>query len=379
MSTAAPAISHQPSVQPSAPQDSLPVIDLAELGDSAHHTPAHARLACVARDIGFFYLEGHGIDSAQIERMEAITRQFFALPPEAKQRIAMRNSRHFRGYTGVGGEITRLRPDLREQIDFGEELPPIQQAPETPAWWGLQGPNQWPEELPALQGEILAWLETTRTVAKHLLQAFLVALEQPATALDALVAAPHNNRLKIIHYPGQVQAQSDQGVGAHKDGGLLTLLLQDEVGGLQVQTAHGWLDVPPRKNAFVVNIGEMLELATNGYLRANVHRVVSPRSGASRYSIAYFFSPSLQAREVPLLDLPSQLARQARGPESDPLNPLFSHIGINALKGRVRSHLDVAEVLSRTVRPAQCQGPKRLLRHRVNAGMAAARHSSPCL
>ena len=132
-------------------------------------------------------------------------------------------------------------------------------------------------------------------------------------------------------------------MGAHKDGGLLTLLLTDDVGGLQVHTEQGWIDVPPRRDAFVINIGEMLELATNGYLRANVHRVVSPRPGVDRYSIAYFFSPSLHAQEIPLLALPAELARKARGPESDPLNPLFRHIGTNALKGRLRSHLDVAE------------------------------------
>ena len=342
-----PAVPSQRAAQAASPLDTplhaLPVIDLAELGDSRQHTPAHAHLARIARDIGFFYLEGHGIEASQIAQLETVARQFFALPPAVKQSIAMLHSRHFRGYTGVGGEITRLQPDLREQIDFGEELEPVEPSADTPAWWGLQGPNQWPAELPQLQRDILAWLDTTRSVAQRLLQAFLVALEQPATALDTLVAPPHNNRLKIIHYPGQAQGQSDQGVGAHKDGGLLTLLLQDQVGGLQVQTPQGWLDVPPRKNAFVVNIGEMLELATNGYLRANVHRVVSPRSGVSRYSIAYFFSPSLHAHEVPLLDLPPHLALQARGPESDPLNPLFSHIGTNALKGRVRSHLDVAE------------------------------------
>ena len=337
MSTLASALRPAPAL------DALPVINLEELGDGEQHTPAHSRLARIAREIGFFYLEGHGIAPDQIARLEAAARQFFALPPAAKQQIAMVQTRHFRGYTGVGGEITRLQPDLREQIDFGEELPAVPPGPDTPQWWGLQGPNQWPAAQPELQADILLWLDTTRAVAQRLLKAFLIALEQPASALNQLVAPPHNNRLKIIHYPGQASGQSDQGVGPHKDGGLLTLLLQDQVGGLQVQTAQGWLDVPPRKNAFVINIGEMLELATNGYLRANVHRVRSPGAGISRYSIAYFFSPSLHAHEVPLLQLPPHLASQARGPESDPLNPLFSHIGTNALKGRVRSHLDVAQ------------------------------------
>lgn len=327
---------------PNAPLESLPVINLAELDDPALRDGFHRNLARIARDIGFFYLEGHGIAPEHIARVEAISRQFFRLPVADKQRIAIENTPHFKGYTGVGGEITRLRPDLREQMDFGEELQPVPPGPDTPIWWGLQGPNQFPDALPELRTEILQWLDTCRAVAKRLLQAFLVALEQPADALDALVGAPHNNRLKIIHYPGQPAQASHQGVGPHKDGGLLTLLLQDQVGGLQVQTAQGWMDVPPRKNAFVVNIGEMLELATNGYLRANVHQVLSPAAGVSRFSIAYFYSPSLHAQQIPLLQLPAHLAAQARGPESDPLNPLFRHIGTNALKGRLRSHLGVA-------------------------------------
>ena len=322
----------------------LPTIDLSELNDPSQHQAFHERLARIARDTGFFYLTGHGIDTEQIRHFEQLTRDFFALSPQAKDRIAIRNTPHFRGYTGVGGEITRLRPDLREQLDLGEELPVISTDPDQPTWWKLQGPNQWPDALPELRTAALAWIDTTRQVTQRLLQAFLVALEQPANALDDLIGAPHNHRLKIIRYPGQAQGQSDQGVGAHKDGGLLTLLLQDDVGGLQVLNSDGqWLDVPPVKNAFVVNIGEMLELATNGYLRANVHRVVSPGPGVERYSIAYFFSPSLHAREVPLLALPDHLASLATGPESDPQNPLFRHVGTNALKGRIRSHLDVAE------------------------------------
>jgi isopenicillin N synthase-like dioxygenase len=130
-----------------------------------------------------------------------------------KQRIAIHHSRHFRGYTGVGGEITRLQPDLREQIDFGEELGPWHKPPTRPPGGACKAPTSGLPSCRSCKGDILAWLDTTRDVAKRLLQAFLVALEQPATALNALVAPPHNNRLKIIHYPGQAQGQSDQGVG----------------------------------------------------------------------------------------------------------------------------------------------------------------------
>lgn len=335
----------RPASAPTAPAaaPALPVIDLSALDDAARRTDFLAQLARTARDTGFFYLEGHGITETQLQAIAQASRDFFVLPPEAKQAIAMRQSRHFRGYTAVGGELTRQQPDLREQIDFGEELAAVPPGPEVPVWRGLQGPNQWPPAQPGLRPVVLDWLQATQAVAHRLLQAFVLALGQRADALQPLVQGAPNHRLKLIRYPGQPAGQSDQGVGAHKDGGILTLLLQDAIGGLQVQTPQGWLDVPPRPGAFVVNIGEMLELATNGYLRANVHRVVSPRPGVDRYSIAYFYAASLDAAQVPLLALPAALADLATGPESDPDNPLFRHVGTNALKGRVRSHLDVAQ------------------------------------
>ena len=105
---------------PAADATALPVIDLSELNDPQRHADFHARLARIARDTGFFYLEGHGIDTGLIRRVEQLTRAVFALPASAKERIAIRNTPHFRGYTGVGGELTRLQPDLREQLDLAE-------------------------------------------------------------------------------------------------------------------------------------------------------------------------------------------------------------------------------------------------------------------
>jgi hypothetical protein len=107
--------------------------------------------------------------------------------------------------------------------------------------------------------------------------AFTEALEQPPDALAAIYEGTPNQTMKLIRYPGREAEESDQGVGAHKDSGLLTLLLQDAVGGLQVQGKDGWIDAVPVPGTFVVNIGELLELASNGYLRATVHRVVSPK------------------------------------------------------------------------------------------------------
>ena len=124
--------------------------------------------------------------------------------------------------------------------------------------------------------------------------------------------------------------------------GFVTLLLQEKQAGLQVQADDGgWIDAPPVPGTFVVNIGEILEMASNGYLRANVHRVVSPAAGADRLSVALFLGARHDAT-VPLLTLPPHLAAQARGVTQDPDNPLFREVGRNYLKSRLRSHPDVA-------------------------------------
>lgn len=157
---------------------------------------------------------------------------------------------------------------------------------------------------------------------------------------DSIRGAPYQH-MKLIHYPGQEVGGSSQGVGAHKDPGYLTLVMQDHHSGLEVETADGWISAPPLPGALVVNIGELLELASNGYLKATLHRVVSPPPGVSRLSCAFFMAARLDAT-VPLLTLSPALAAQAQGPESDPTNPLFYQVGENVLKGRLRSHPDVA-------------------------------------
>lgn len=323
--------------------EQLPVIDLQTLRNPSKRAAALRHLAVTAREIGFFYIVGHGIDTQLWQGIQQQTREFFARPDAEKQRLAMVNSPHFRGYTAVNGEITRNRPDRREQLDFAEDLPAIVPGPDVPAWKRLQGPNQWPEGLPQFRPTVQRWLDSTHALALELVRHFLAALQLPEDALHDLTRGDPAHRLKLVHYPGAESSEESQGVGAHKDGGVLSLLLQDNAGGLQVETSAGWIDVTPLENAFVVNIGEILELVTNGYLRANVHRVKVPKAGVDRYSVAYFLQARLDAGAIPLLQLPPELAALARGPESDPDNPLFRHVGENAIKGRLRSHLDVTE------------------------------------
>jgi len=321
---------------------SIPILDLGhfEAAEPAR-SPFLAQLRIAARDVGFFYLAGHGVDPDLLRDLLDRSRQFFALPQSEKLAIEMVNSPHFRGYNRVAWERTRGAPDWREQIDIGPERVALPRTTTLPAWGRLQGPNQWPAALPELRPLVLRWQTAAMAVLARLLRAFASALGQPEDALEPLYADEPHYLVKLIRYPGREATESDQGVGAHKDAGLLTLLLQDDHGGLQVETADGWIDVAPRPGTFVVNIGELLELASDGYLRATLHRVVVPAAGTERISVAFFLGARLDAT-VPLLHLPPALAAQARGPESDPNNPLFRSVGQNYLKGRVRSHPDVA-------------------------------------
>jgi isopenicillin N synthase-like dioxygenase len=326
------------------PDPSFPILDLGQFdaGPQARRRFVEA-LGAAARDIGFLYLIGHGIPEALGRSVFALSRKFFALPEEEKLAIEMVNSSHFRGYTRVGRELTRGQPDRREQLDVGLEAPALTRVPADQPWLRLQGPNQWPSSLPELRPVLLEWQEVLTRVLLKLLGAFALALEQPEGAFDDLVGSTANRLLKIIRYPGSRAGAADQGVGAHKDSGILTAVWQDETGGLEVEVEAeaGFIPARPVPGALVINIGELLELATGGYLKATVHRVVSPSEATDRLSVAFFLGARLDA-QVKVLPLPERLRTLVRGLSADPLNPLFQHVGRNYLKGRLRSHVDVA-------------------------------------
>lgn len=327
-----------------ADKRTIPVLDFSRYeADPASRREFLEGLRRASRDVGFFYLTGHGIAQSLIDDVLGASRRFFALADKDKLEIEMVNSPHFRGYNRVGQELTKGQRDWREQVDIGTEAPALPRNANLPAWTRLQGPNQWPSALPELRPLLLEWQDRLTDLSTRLLKAFAIVLEQDENAFENIYAGTPNHLIKIIRYPGRDSTESEQGVGAHKDSGFLTLLLQERQKGLQVEAADGgWIDAEPRAGTFVVNIGELLEMATDGYLKATVHRVVTPPAGTDRLSVAFFLGAPFDA-EIPLLDLAPHLKAQANGVTRDPQNPLYRNSGQNALKSRLRSHPDVAQ------------------------------------
>ena len=314
----------------------LPVVDLrADTGQLREH------LRSAAHDVGFFYLIGHDVPGDLARRVLDVARRLFELPQADKDAIAMVRSPHFRGYTRLGGELTRGEVDWREQIDIGPERPSIG-GPGKPDYLWLQGPNQWPAALPELRPIIDEWDVALSRVARTLLRHWAAALGSPPDVFDSAFAETPATLIKVVRYPAR--AASTQGVGAHRDSGVLTLLLAEPGSrGLQVRRG-GWIDVAPMDGAFIVNIGELLEYATGGYLRATEHRVHLGAPAPERISVPYFFNPRLDA-QIPVLSLPSELRALAVDsgwtPAADPSDRIFSIYGRNAWKSRVRAHPDV--------------------------------------
>lgn len=322
----------------------IPVLKLAMLdGEPNERKEFISLLTAAAHDVGFFYLSATDVSPSFLATVYAVTRRFFLLTEEEKSSLSMINSPQFRGYNRAGSERTNGRSDWREQFDIGAEREPCQLTNADPVWMGLHGHNQWPESLPELKSTILAYNNILTDISLKILRALSVGLGLPDDAFDRIYGDKPNEHMKLIKYPLVTSAQEVQGVGAHKDSGLLTLILQDENKGLQVEVFENeWIDVLPVKNTFVVNLGELLELATNGYLRATVHRVVPPEGKNERISIAWFLGASLDS-VVPVFDLPQKMTSGDSFIKTDPNNPLLREVGLNYMKGRFRSHPDVAE------------------------------------
>ncbi|MEI9888772.1 MAG: 2-oxoglutarate and iron-dependent oxygenase domain-containing protein [Rhizomicrobium sp.] len=275
----------------------LPIIDVAPLfgRDAAARRGVADAIGRACRDNGFFYATGHGVDAA---RLDALAREFFALPEGEKMRIAMaRGGRAWRGYFPVGGELTSGKPDRKEGLYFGSELP----ASDSRVRDGvpLHGANQFPARPAGLKQAVLDYLETNRRAAHAIMEGIALSLGLEAHYFRDHYTADPTILFRIFHYPPDVAGSAQWGVGEHTDYGLLTLLAQDDCGGLQVKSPTGWTEAPPIAGTLVCNIGDMLDRLTGGLYRSTPHRAKNT-SGRGRLSFPFFFDPGFAAQIVPL-------------------------------------------------------------------------------
>ncbi len=266
----------------------LPVFDVAAL-DRGEQSAA-LRKAC--EGIGFFYVEGHGVANALIEKAAEEMRAFFALPVEQRMAVELKKSPCNRGYEPMQAQTLEpgMPPDLKEGFYAGNDLGP--DHPYVRAGYFNQGPNQWPAGLPAFRGALEAYFGEMQGLATRLMGAMAVSLGLKTDHFAGFCDQPMS-LLRLLHYPPQPANPSpgEKGCGAHTDWGCLTLLWQDANGGLQVQVDGEWIEAPPLPGTFVVNIGDMFARWTNNRYRSTLHRVIN-RSGRERYSMPFFFEGS---------------------------------------------------------------------------------------
>jgi isopenicillin N synthase-like dioxygenase len=275
----------------------IPTISLAGLRSGARDDLARigAEIGQAARGLGFFAVADHGIDPALIDAVFAQSRAFFALPLAEKEKCSVASSTAYRGYVRIGEE--KLDPaiaaDVKECFNAGPDLAP--DHPDVVAGVPFHAANQWPD-LPDFRATLVAFHAGALDLVVHLQRAIALDLGIDERFFDAYFTDAVGI-LRLLHYPphpGEFDG-SVYGAGAHTDYGNLTLLAQDETGGLEVRRRDGtWVGVPPQPGTFVCNIGDCLMRWTNDVYVSNAHRVVN-RSGRERFSIAYFGDPNADA------------------------------------------------------------------------------------
>jgi isopenicillin N synthase-like dioxygenase len=274
---------------------SIPVIDLADTD-----VPEQVGRAC--RDTGFFYVANHGVPQSLIDAQFEYTRRFFAMPVENKRALHMRGSPTNAGYEPIGGQVLdsqdaaaeKAPPDLKESFYLGLEL-----SDEHP--WARKklrsfGHNQWPDEWDDMRGfreQMLQYQDAMRSLGGRVLGEIAVSLELERDFFVPFYEMA-TSTLRLLRYPPHPQhALANQlGAGAHTDWGGITLLAQDQLGGLEVRNVEGeWIVATPIMGTFVINLGDLMQRWTNNIYRSNMHRVRNNSTARERYSIPFFHGP----------------------------------------------------------------------------------------
>ncbi len=313
---------------------SLPLIDVSALvAGTAGRDAVAEQIGAACRAHGFFYVTGHGVDAALVRRLEALSHRFFELPEETKMQWRMAlGGRAWRGFFPLGGELTSGRPDWKEGLYLGTELPathPLVRA-KTP----VHGPNLFPD-VPGFRETILDYMAAVTRLGHRLMEGIALSLGLPAGYFAERYTGDPLILFRLFNYPSQPVPEGldvQWGVGEHTDYGLLTILHQDHIGGLAVHTTGGWIDAPPVPGSFVCNIGDMLDRMTGGLYKSTPHRVKRNTSGHDRLSFPLFFDPNFEARVQRIEGLAGAEARDDSAERWDRAN-------VHAFSGRYGDYL----------------------------------------
>ena len=282
-------------------KEDIPVVDVASLfGD----TPAYCRvgnaLRIAAEETGFFYIKNHCIDKALIESVFEVSRVFFGCPEAQKSTVLVKDTHRGLLTFGASKMEHQKQPDLKESFIWGADLPP--DNPEFVAGNKFFAPNQWPDFVPEMPERLNRYMRLANHCGKQLLKAFAAGLGVDHHYFVRQFNQPIS-RGTLIHYPTQQSAfcEDQFGVSPHTDFGTLTLLVQDQTGGLRIQGRRGeWLTAHPIEDTIVVNVGDLLACWTNDRFRSTVHAVVN-QSGKERYSIVVAVDPDWDAQIRPVV------------------------------------------------------------------------------
>jgi isopenicillin N synthase-like dioxygenase len=306
----------------------VPVIDFIALRnpDLAARRALAQEIAQVCADLGFFYIVNHGVPVSGVTDMFDCARDFFALPQSSRDAVALSKSTHYRGYIPLKVmsqkpqfEATKaeLKGNLYEAFQIHAEFPA--DDPDVLAGKPLHTQNRWPVEMPSLKPRMLAYFDQLSVFALQMLKLFALGLDLPETALDRFFQKPMM-QLRFIHYPPQPANDPGENLGLrpHTDSGAFTILAQDNIGGLEIQTRAGdWIEVPPIPNSYVINLGEMMKVWSDGTFQATPHRVIN-KYGAERYSVPFFATPNFDAPLQPLVQNPSDTKAPSYATAIDP-------------------------------------------------------------
>jgi isopenicillin N synthase-like dioxygenase len=278
--------------------DNVPLIDVSAHRRASDPAAVADDIDAACRNTGFFYVVGHGVPVELQNRVQALALDFFSLPAEEKAAVAMAHGgRAWRGWFPLGGELTSGVADRKEGFYFGEELGADDAR--VRAGWPLHGGNLFPARPVGMRAAVLEYVDALTDLGHALLASISQALDLDERWFDRNLTADPTVLFRIFHYPPLVGDTSQWSVGEHTDYGLLTILWQDDAGGLEVRGRDGWVSAAPVPDAFVVNLGDMLERMTGGVYRSTPHRVRNT-TGSDRISFPLFLDPAWDAEVLPI-------------------------------------------------------------------------------